>query len=90
MIEQIAVTSDLGRVTTKGLPAHQANLLYCGDIRSRTSYNMSGIMERMPAYIAVTSDLGRVTTSTAYSAKIHSKIAVTSDLGRVTTLLGIF
>ena len=57
----IVVTSDLGRVTTSSYnysPARQ----YCGDVRSRTSYNFTILNFVLSHKIVVTSDLGRVTT----------------------------
>ena len=35
----IAVTSDLGRVTTSQTTLPKVTFTYCGDVRSRTSYN---------------------------------------------------
>ena len=57
----IVVTSDLGRVTTSIL---KESLLSfdCGDVRSRTSYNLNPRRLSFSTHIVVTSDLGRVTT----------------------------
>ena len=55
------VTSDLGRVTTTSHGFVFA-WSYCGDVRSRTSYNNGENIAVIQTYIVVTSDLGRVTT----------------------------
>ena len=57
----------------------------CGDVRSRTSYNVAIAMIAKPMFIAVTFDLGRVTTGKLLFVILGVTIAVTSDLGRVTT-----
>ena len=82
----IAVTSDLGRVTTFAY-IYKDFGLYCGDVRSRTSYNICKPAFKLSQTIAVTSDLGRVTTRCPTSLITSFFIAVTSDLGRVTTKL---
>ena len=78
------VTSDLGRVTTvyQQIPLP---LLNCGDVRSRTSYNVANSSGKGRIKIVVTSDLGRVTTVNLSLVEFDEEIVVTSDLGRVTT-----
>ena len=80
------VTSDLGRVTTSN-QAFLADSDNCGDVRSRTSYNVAHHDNPSVLKIVVTSDLGRVTTALEKPFNRASCIVVTSDLGRVTTLL---
>ena len=60
-IAVIAVTFDLGRVTTKQIKADLKSI-NCGDVRSRTSYNINSSGATVMTQIAVTFDLGRVTT----------------------------
>ena len=60
---------------------------YCGDVRSRTSYNEFEVVITVSPIIVVTSDLGRVTTELPMGKYVLGLIVVTSDLGRVTTML---
>ena len=55
------MTFDLGRVTTVRCIQYMV-LYYCGDVRSRTSYNFDNEFIAICFKIAVTFDLGRVTT----------------------------
>ena len=57
----IVVTSDLGRVTTNDILKNDT-AIDCGDVRSRTSYNLKTLSMYTSSSIVVTSDLGRVTT----------------------------
>ena len=61
LIRSIVVTFDLGRVTTARATPLEGNT-DCGDVRSRTSYNLSTVSIISSAIIVVTFDLGRVTT----------------------------
>ena len=65
------VTSDLGRVTTYILNLC-LSVLYCGDVRSRTSYNYKPHSRILAPIIVVTSDLGRVTTESYFLKKFLS------------------
>ena len=56
------MTFDLGRVTTSPANFPFKNF-YCGDVRSRTSYNCRTVFCNTFSIIAVTFDLGRVTTT---------------------------
>ena len=58
----IVVTSDLGRVTTRVIEYSVHIPIDCGDVRSRTSYNIVSLSFIKLKLIVVTSDLGRVTT----------------------------
>ena len=78
------VTFDLGRVTTLRIEqSHE--VLNCGDVRSRTSYNSSNCQ-----VISSQSYCGDVRSRTSYNLSISLRcvvlsIVVTFDLGRVTT-----
>ena len=65
----IVVTSDLGRVTTT-LVSNLRDFVNCGDVRSRTSYNIGVIDFTLEDKIVVTSDLGRVTIITFLPSQI--------------------
>ena len=80
------MTFDLGRVTTQ-TSISQRTVTDCGDVRSRTSYNIFFCVISLLIDIAVTFDLGRVTTWLSIFATSFLLIAVTFDLGRVTTTL---
>ena len=81
----IVVTFDLGRVTTAVLADSDMFSSNCGDVRSRTSYNIFIKTSCSHNKIVVTFDLGRVTTKRALAMIIARAIVVTFDLGRVTT-----
>ena len=81
----IAVTFDLGRVTTSHSKPSANFAVNCGDVRSRTSYNYSRL--KIEAH---TLNCGDVRSRTSYNFIVQlrinlSHIAVTFDLGRVTT-----
>ena len=57
----IAVTSDLGRVTTSKVTVQHGNLRDCGDVRPRTSYNDAPYLLKCSVYC------GDVRSRTSYN-----------------------
>ena len=66
----IVVTSDLGRVTTSSLLI-SATSFYCGDVRSRTSYNCRFLLQYQVSY-----NCGDVRSRTSYNVNDQKIVTV--------------